>query len=163
MFVKTHSVYKVFQKETWRRESNPKYALFSIDTQGPQHGHVPFPPTSCLRTTEKACWNTFAVLKYKYDKHKLQINTNTKSCWLKTFSMGAPHWTPPGLHLAQSFLFGSNLLRFLIFSWIFSIYNSSNNHIRFSHFYIFMKTNLQGWSATGFALLPLPVVTAIET
>merc|ERR1719400_2561178 len=42
------------------------------------------------------------------------------------FSMGAPHWTPPGLHLAQSFLF---------------------------------RSNQQGWSATGLAFLPLPVVT----
>merc|ERR1719204_1154222 len=42
------------------------------------------------------------------------------------FSMGAPHWTPPGLHLAQSFLF---------------------------------RSNQQGWSATGFAFFPLPVVT----
>ena len=35
MFAKTHSVYKVFQKETWRRETNPNYALFSINVLVP--------------------------------------------------------------------------------------------------------------------------------
>ena len=66
-------------------------------------------------------------IQYKYSlQTQLQIQSQIQIQLVVTFSIGAPHWTPPGLHLAQSFL---------------------------------LRSNQQGWSATGFAFLPLPVVT----